>query len=168
MKSLVGFMTWDLVVDGKIPFIWTADMFEQTPLIWTKGPFWWNDYLLSWWKYHPLVKSFFAETCIFFQNFFSARDSLNKPPIETGNLPLPSSVKWRFVFSYGSPSQVILGRGASSVKLLAKLSYFTNLDFPEIRGPISLTFHHRLGILVVWGRELIWPPSWSPPQICVT
>ena len=30
-------------------------------------------------------------------------------------------------------------------KYLSKLSYFTNLDFPEIRGPISLPKRYLLG-----------------------
>ena len=31
------------------------------------------------------------------------------------------------------------------------------MDFPEIRGPISLTFHHHLGDIGRFlGRELIW------------
>ena len=36
-------------------------------------------------------------------------------------------------------------------------SYVTNLDFPEIRGPISLLFLPFGGFLVVWGRDFIWP-----------
>ena len=40
---------------------------------------------------------------------------------------------------------------------MAKLKYFTNLDFPEIRGPISLPKRYLLGKSVVWGRDEIWP-----------
>ena len=41
---------------------------------------------------------------------------------------------------------------------LAKLYYFTNLAFNEIRGPISLLFATFWGLhKPVWGRELIWP-----------
>ena len=31
-------------------------------------------------------------------------------------------------------------------------SYFTNRDFPEIRGPISLILSHHLGWKLMWGR----------------
>ena len=37
-----------------------------------------------------------------------------------------------------------------AAKILGKLWYFTNLDFPEIKG-IPLLNHH-LGAQVVWGR----------------
>ena len=40
---------------------------------------------------------------------------------------------------------------------LVKLLYFTNLDFPEIRNPISLPKRYLLGAQVVWGRDEISP-----------
>ena len=42
---------------------------------------------------------------------------------------------------------------------IAKLKYFSNLDLPEIRGPISLPKRYLLGAQVVWGPGFKFQPS---------
>ena len=46
--------------------------------------------------------------------------------------------------------------------------YYSNLNFPGTRGPISLTIHHHLGMLVVFSVPIIWPDNdviIHPPKV---